>query len=177
MLQSGQISLTCCGRQELDLDADRLRDARILVVLVHAVAVEREADVGDLAEADVLAGLRLERLVERDRVFVDLADRVAHVEQRQQAGGVPGRAGGQLLALDQHHVRPALLGQMIERRDADRAAADHHHARLALHRRLPARSDPRGVRGAPAMLRPRELRSASGGLPRQSPPASLSASP
>ena len=71
-------------------------------------------------------------LVERDRVFVDLADRVAHVEERQQAGGMPGRARGQLLALDQHDVGPALLGKMIERRDADHAAADHHRARLVL---------------------------------------------
>ena len=50
MLHSGQISLTCCGRQELDLDADGLGDAGVLAVLVHAVAVAGEADVGDLVE-------------------------------------------------------------------------------------------------------------------------------
>ena len=126
-------------RQELDLDPDRRRDAGILVVLVHAVAVQRETDVGDLAEADALAGLSLQRLIQRDRVLVDLADRVAHVEQGQEARGVPGRTRGQLLALDQHHIRPALSGQLIEGGDADRAAADHHHARMALHRPPPPR--------------------------------------
>ena len=57
--QSGQISLTSLGRQELDLDADRLGDARVIFVLVHPVARAREADVGDLAKADVEPGLLL----------------------------------------------------------------------------------------------------------------------
>ena len=126
------------GRQELDLNADRRGHARVLVILVHAVPVEGETDVRDLGEADVLAGLRLEGLVEGDRVFVDLADRVAHVEERQKARRVPGRAGGQLLALDQDHVRPALFRKVIKRRDPDRTTADHHHPRLRFHDPPPA---------------------------------------
>ena len=55
-------------------------------------------------------------------------------------GRVPGRAGGQLLALHQHDVRPALLGEMIERRDADHASADHHDARMRFHSATPLRS-------------------------------------
>ena len=160
------------GRQELDLDPDGLGDAGVLMVLVHAVAVEREADVGALAQADVLPGLGLQALVERDRVLVDLADRVAHVEQRQKAGGVPGRARGQFLALEQHHVRPALLGEVVERRDADRAAADHHHPRLALHRRLPTRSDPRGLRARPLCRSRRRGRVSVGPCAGGVPPAS-----
>ena len=65
-------------------------------------------------KADVLAGLGLEALVEIDRVLVQLADRVAHVEERQQPGRMPGRTGGQFRALHQHHVRPALLRQVIK---------------------------------------------------------------
>ena len=102
--QSGQISLTSLGRQDVDLDADRLGDAGVIHVLVPAVLGAGEADVGDLAEADMLAGLCFERLVERHRVFVDLADRVAEVEERQQARRMPGRARGQLLALDEDDV-------------------------------------------------------------------------
>ena len=49
-------------------------------------------------------------------------------------GRMPGRAGGQLLALDQHDVGPALLGEVIERRDADDAAADDDRACLSFHR-------------------------------------------
>ena len=44
----------------------------------------READIADLPEADVEAGLRFERPVERDGIFVDLPDRVAEVEERQE---------------------------------------------------------------------------------------------
>ena len=100
--QSGQIAFTCVRRQDVDVDADRPRHAGVVHVLVPAVLGAREADVGADREADALPGLRLQRLVERHRVFVDLADRVAHVEERQQPGRVPGRAGGQLLALHQH---------------------------------------------------------------------------
>ena len=64
---------------------------------------------------------------------MDLADRVGQVEERQQARRMPGRAGGQLLALDQDDIGPALLGQVVERRDADHAAADDDRAGVALH--------------------------------------------
>ena len=124
-------------RQHVDVDADRARDAGIVHELVPAVLGAGEADVGADGEADVLAGLRLQRLVEGDRVFVDLADRVAHVEERQQPRRMPGRAGGQLLALDQDDIRPALLGQMVERRDADDASTDNNDPRLRFHAPVP----------------------------------------
>ena len=60
-------------------------------------------------ETDVLAGLRLQRLVKVHRILVQLADRIAHVEQRQQAGGVPGRPGRQFRALDQHGIGTSLF--------------------------------------------------------------------
>ena len=41
-----------------------------------------------------------------------------------QPGGVPGRAAGELLALQQQHVGDAELGQVIGDRAADDAAAD-----------------------------------------------------
>ena len=43
-------------RQKLHIDADGLRRRRVLVVLVHAIAVHRQAQVADLGEADRLAG-------------------------------------------------------------------------------------------------------------------------
>ena len=79
-------------RQELDLDADRRGDAGVIVIFVHPVAGAGEADVGDLAQADVEAGLILERPIEGDRIFVDLPDRIAEVEERQEARRMPGRA-------------------------------------------------------------------------------------
>ena len=38
---------------------------------------------------------------------------------------MPGGAGGELRALAEGHVRPALAGEVVERGDADDAAADH----------------------------------------------------
>ena len=77
-----------------------------------------------------LPGLLFEQLIEVDAVLVELADAVAHVEERQQPGGVPGGACGKLGLLDQHHVGPAQFGQMVEHVAAHDAAADHHHPRL-----------------------------------------------
>ena len=113
--------------------ADRVRGAAVLVILVHPVARRREAQVAGDVEADFLPGLLRQALVEVDRILVQLADRVAHVEERQEPGGVPRRSRRELRALEQHHVGPALLRQMVERADADDSAADHHHPRMGLH--------------------------------------------
>jgi hypothetical protein len=102
---------------DLERHTDGIGRAAIFLILVHAVAAGREAHVSGDVEAHVLAGFRRQALVEVDRVFVKLPDGVAHVEKRQQSRCVPGRAGGELGALDQHHVRP-FLRQVIERADA-----------------------------------------------------------
>src|ERR1700735_5272500 len=85
--------------QELDFDTDRLCDACVIIVLVHPVAGAGETDVRHLTKARVESGLLFQSLVERDRIFMDLSDRVTQVEQRQETRGVPGRAGGEVLAL------------------------------------------------------------------------------
>ena len=123
------------GRELVDLDADGLGDAGVIHELVPAVVGARQADVGAACEADMLAGFLLELAVELDRIFVNLPDRIGHVEERQEAGRVPGRAGGEFLALDQERVGHAFLGEVIERRNADDAAADHHHPRVGFHER------------------------------------------
>jgi hypothetical protein len=46
---------------------------------------------------------------------------------------MPGGAGGELLALDQDNIAPALLGQVIKRRNANHAATDNNHPRLRFH--------------------------------------------
>src|SRR5271155_3445667 len=48
-------------RQELHLDADRRGDAGVIMIFVHPVAGAGEADVRDLAQANVEAGLLFER--------------------------------------------------------------------------------------------------------------------
>ena len=119
--------------QEFDLDTDGLGHAGILMIFVHAVAVHGQANIADLAEAHRLSRFRLQPLIELDRVFVDLPNRIAHIEQRQQSRRVPGRAGRQFIALHQHHIRPTLPGQLVQRGDAHNSAANHNHARLIFH--------------------------------------------
>src|ERR1700683_5071266 len=92
-LHSGQISLSCAGVRK-----------RTSTPIVEAVLRARQTDIGDLAKADILAGLGLQRLVELDRVLVQLAVRIADVEQRQKTCCMPGGAGGEFLALDQDNV-------------------------------------------------------------------------
>jgi hypothetical protein len=46
---------------------------------------------------------------------------------------MPCRAGGQLLPLAEDDVGPALPGEVIERGDADNAAADHHDPSMGSH--------------------------------------------
>ena len=60
-----------------------------------------------------------------------LTDRIAQIEQRQQARRMPRRPRSQFLALDQNNVGPAHPGEMIERTDANDAAAnDYRSCRL-----------------------------------------------
>ena len=117
----------------LERHADGVRRAAIFAVLVHAVAIGREPEIAGDVKAHILPGLGFERLVEIDRVFVDLADAVAHVEERQQARRVPGGAGRQFGFFEQHGVGPTELCEMVGDRDADAAAADNHSPGVSAH--------------------------------------------
>ena len=131
-------------RQEIDPHAYGAGGGRVLAVLVHALGAHRQTNVAHLPKADRLAGLRLKPLVELHRVLVDLANAVAHVEQRQEAGGMPGGAAGQLTLLQQHRLgAPALLRQVVKGADADDPAANHDNPRLRPHQsalRIPKRA-------------------------------------
>ena len=121
------------GADQLEGDADGVSRAAVVAVFVHPLLVGGEPEVAGAMEAHRLPGLFLQLLIEVDRVLVQLADAVAHVEERQQPGRVPGGACGELGLLDQHDVGPAELRQMVEHAAADDAAADHHHPRLIPH--------------------------------------------
>ena len=57
-------------------------------------------------------------------VFGELGHPPRRAQLADQPGRMPGRAAGELLALQQHHVGDAELGQVIGDRAADDAAAD-----------------------------------------------------
>ena len=71
-------------------------------------------------------GLGLKPGVKLDRVAQELGDRGGRPELADEARGMPGRAGGQPVALEHDDIRLVVAGQMIGRRTADDAAADHH---------------------------------------------------
>ena len=80
-----------------------------------------------------LPGERLDLAVQVDGVFLQTRDVRFAVEGVHAAGGVPGRAGRELALLQQQHVTPAGLGQVVEHARAHHAAADDDHSRRSLH--------------------------------------------
>ncbi len=83
-----------------------------------------EGDAADVVEAAGLAGQRLQFLVEADRVAL---------QRVETARRVPRRSARQFRPLDEHHVRPTELGQVVENGAADDATPDDDDARGALH--------------------------------------------
>ena len=121
------------GADHLERHPDGVRGAAIFPVFVHAVAVGREPEIAGDVEAHILPGFGFERLVEVHRVFMDLPDAVAHVEERQQARRMPGGARRQFGLFQQHGIRPAKLREVVGDRDADAAAADNHCPGMSAH--------------------------------------------
>ena len=135
-LAQGPDFLDLVRGQELDVNTDGLGHTRIIFVLVHPVLGPGQTDVADIAKADLQIGLGLKGGIEAHRIFVHLANRVAQIEQGQQARRVPGRAGGQLLAFDQNHIAPAQLGQMVKGADTDDSAANDDRTRVSFHEKI-----------------------------------------
>src|SRR5439155_1921850 len=71
--------------------------------------------------------------VEIDGVLLQAGDVRVAVEGVHAAGRMPGRAAGELAALDQQHILPTRLGEVIQDARAHHSPADHHHPRIALH--------------------------------------------
>ena len=94
-----------------------------------------EHQAADQMDAAGLAGDRLDLLVQPDGVVLQLGDVGVAVEGVHAAGGVPGRPRGQLVALQQHDVAPAGLGQVVEHAAADDAAADDDDLGMGFHER------------------------------------------
>ena len=100
---------------------------------VHARLGRRQQHAAGQVHAGRLAGQFLDLLVEADRVFLQLGDVGVAVDRVHAAGGMPGRARRQLVALDEHDVGPAVPGQMEQHRAADDAASDDHDLRMRFH--------------------------------------------
>ena len=132
-LHQGPEFLDLFWADDLERDADGVGGAAVFQVLVHALAVGREAQVAGHMEAHILARLSRQALVKIDRIFVQLADRIAHIKERQQPCGMPSGPGGEFRALEEHDVRPTLEGEVVQGADAHSTAADDHHSGMCFH--------------------------------------------
>ena len=101
------------GRQLAHLEAAGAAHRGLAPELGEAALGAREADAAVLLESGRLPGLGLEAPVQLGGVAREARQVRGRAQLADQAGGVPGGPGGQPLALEQHHVPPAELGQMI----------------------------------------------------------------
>ena len=121
----------------LEGDALRARHRGDVAVLVHARLVVGEADRAGDVIVDRIADLVAQRRIELGRVALQLDDVPRGGEVGDIARRVPGRAGAELVHLQQQAVGPAHLGQMIQRAAPDSPAPDDDHARVIGHECLP----------------------------------------
>ena len=121
------------GTDKVALRTGAAQHALHIVKPVDLVPVGGEPDGAAAVPARGVAGLRLQPLVEPGAVEMHLGQVEAADEMRDQPGRVPGRAGCEFALLDQDHVRPPLLGEVVEEPDPHDAAADHGDARMGFH--------------------------------------------
>ena len=99
--------------------------------LGHPQPVEALGRVGELdaarqVDAAALSALGFDLPVQVHRVLLQSGNVRIAVQRVHAAGRVPGAAGSQLCLLDQDHVGPSRLGEVVEHAGADDSAADHH---------------------------------------------------
>ena len=113
---------------DLERHPDLLGHAAHVEELVHAVLRLGQAHRAAAVEADRLAGLLLERVVQVEAALQQPHDVRVADELGAEAGRVPGGAGRELIRLQQGHVAPAQAGEVVDQADAGDTAADHRHA-------------------------------------------------
>ena len=109
--------------QQLERQPERLGPARLAPGLLPTRFRRREPQPAALDPAAV------ERPVELDRVHHHPRQRHRAAQLPDEPGRVERRAGGELVAVDQHDVVPAELGEVVGDRAAAHAPADDHAAR------------------------------------------------
>ncbi len=118
---------------DVHAEADALRVAQDVFEPGELGGIVGEAQAAARVPARVLAGERLEPWIERVAIGVDLGEVVAAGNAWALAGGVPGRAGGELVFFDQEGVGAALESEMVEQTCAHHPAADDDDACVCFH--------------------------------------------
>ena len=120
-------------RQEVEVHAEVAAAGLGQLQPVEPLLRAGQHDAAREMHAAALAGDRLDLLVELDRVLLELRHIGVAVDRVHAARGVPGGARRELGALDQHHVAPARLREVVEHAGTHDSAADHHRFRVRLH--------------------------------------------
>ncbi len=116
--------LDFAGRNLSNIDIEGAGEGCLPVDFVLALLGQRDRDRTHLPHAGGDAGLGFQLDIKIGRIFRQPRHVLRGAQLADQAGGVPGGAGGELLALQKHDVGPAELGQMIGDRAAGNPAAD-----------------------------------------------------
>lgn len=125
------------GVDDLELHAHAARHRGEVAVSVHLRGGVGQTDAAvAVAIADGIVGIVAQFAIKRDRMTFQPDHRLVHAEIRHLRRRMPGRARGQLVALQQHHVGPAFPGQVVERGAACDAAADDDDLGAGFHGNL-----------------------------------------
>ena len=124
-------------RDELAVQAEHLAPGVRGPEKVEALGRAGEHDPAGQVDAAGLPRDVLELAVQADGVVLELGDVGVAVERVHAARRMPAGAGGQLVALEQHDVPPAELGQVVEHAAPDHAATDHRDPNVRFHPRSP----------------------------------------
>ena len=120
-------------RDNTERNADRVRSAAVVVILLQTFLRTGKAQVARLVERNRLSRLCLQLLVQIDRILVQLPDAVGHVVKRQQSRRMPSRTRRKLGAFQKNDILFSELRQMISDRAADDSAADDDDTRVGFH--------------------------------------------
>jgi hypothetical protein len=116
------------GRDLGVLDAEPVHPGRLAAQRVLPLATGGQREVPDRAEPGGVPGLGLQPGVQVARVPAEeQRGLVGHAGRGDQPGGVPGRPGGQPVLLEQNHVGPAQVREVVGDAAAGHPAADNHH--------------------------------------------------
>jgi len=124
---------------DLERHADRVGNRLAVMELVYALWRHRQAEAPTAAQIDCLSRLGFEPFVQIEAVLQQFHDVPARIELGAEAGRVPGRATGEFVRLDQHHVAPPELGQVIQKAAARNSATNDDDSGFTSHRLIPSK--------------------------------------
>ncbi len=136
LLEQRQQLLGFFGGQQFGFEAEIAGAAMGHLQPFHALRRISQHQPAGAVQAAGLAGDLLQLVIEADGIALELGDIRIAVQGVEAAGGMPGRAGGELVALQQHDIAPPRLGEVIEHAATHHAAADDGHLNMRFHCRL-----------------------------------------